>query len=168
MFFASDNGAPVLPEVMDALSALSGGAVGYGSDPVTEAAQARLREIFEAPQAAVHFVATGTAANALSLAVLCPPWGAVFCHAAAHVHLDECGAPEFFTHGAKLVTVPGADGRLDPAALARALDATGGHGVHGVQRGALTLTNTTEAGTVYDPDQIAILAGIAHDRGVPR
>jgi threonine aldolase len=167
MFFASDNGAPVHPQVMAALlRANEGGVVGYGNDPVTCAAQDRIRDLFEAPQAAVHFVATGTAANALSLALLCPPWAAVFCHAEAHATADECGAPEMFTGGAKLVHIPGADGRMDPAALAQTLENTG-QSVHGVQRGALTVTNVTEAGTVYTPAEVAELAALAHARGVP-
>ncbi|MFN4159818.1 MAG: threonine aldolase family protein [Gemmobacter sp.] len=167
MFFASDNGAPVHPAVMAALAGLDGGAVGYGNDAVTHAAQDRIREIFEAPEAVVHFVSTGTAANSLALACLCPPWGAVFCHEHAHVQIDECGAPEFFTAGAKLVGVPGDHGRIAPEALARVLDTTGVHGVHGVQKGALTLTNVTEAGTTYTCSQIAALAEVAHARGVP-
>jgi threonine aldolase len=168
MFLASDNGAPVMPEVMAALAAINaGGALGYGNDPVTRAAQEAVRAAFEAPQAVVHFVTTGTAANALALACLTPPWGAVFCHTAAHVQVDECGAPEFFTAGAKLVTVPGAHGRPTPDALARAIDATGVQGVHGVQRGALSITNATEAGTVMTPAEVAALAAVAKARGVP-
>lgn len=168
MFFASDNGAPVMPQVMAALAAINqGGALAYGQDPVTQAAQDAVRAAFDAPWAAVHFVTTGTAANALALACLCPPWGAVVCHEHAHVQMDECGAPEFFTAGAKLVTVPGAHGRMTPEALARVLDATGAQGVHGVQRGALTLTNVTEAGTVLTPSEVAALAAEAKARGMP-
>ncbi|QYK40786.1 MAG: low specificity L-threonine aldolase [Paracoccaceae bacterium] len=167
MFFASDNGAPVHPAVLQALAALGGGAVGYGNDDTTRHAQAMIRDLFEAPEAVVHFVATGTAANALALACLCPPWAAVFCHEAAHVQMDECAAPEFFTHGAKLIGIPGDHGRITAESLTRVLGATGVHGVHGVQRGALTLTNLTEAGTLYTPGEIAALADIAHAHGVP-
>lgn len=168
MFFASDNGAPVLPQVMDALFALNrGGAVGYGNDDVTRAAQDRIREVFEAPEAAVHFVSTGTAANSLALACLTQPWGAVFCHQFAHVQMDEGGAPEFFTGGSKLICIPGDHGRMTPDALAQVLDSTGVHGVHGVQKGVLTLTNVTEAGTVFTPAEIAALTAISHARGVP-
>jgi threonine aldolase len=127
---------------------------------------ARLRETFEAPEAAVFLVATGTAANALALACLCPPWATVFCHRFAHVQEDECGAIGFYTGGAPLTLVEGADGRIDPDALAAAVARAGGS-VHQSQRGALTLTNATEAGTVYDPDAVARLAGIARAAGMP-
>lgn len=168
MFFASDNGAPVLPQVMDALAAINtGGALGYGNEDVTRAAQDHIRQAFEAPEAAVHFVSTGTAANSLALACLTQPWGAVFCHRFAHVQMDEGGAPEFFTHGSKLIGIPGDHGRMTPGGLAQVLDATGVHGVHGVQRGVLTLTNVTEAGTVFTPAQIAALTAVSHARGVP-
>jgi threonine aldolase len=128
---------------------------------------ARLREIFEAPEAAVHLVATGTAANALALACVAPPWGAIFCHREAHVAEDECGAPEFYTGGAKLVLVDGAHGRIDPDGLAAALGSATPRGVHNVQNAALTLTNATEAGTVYGPDEVAALADIAARHGMP-
>jgi threonine aldolase len=168
MHFASDNAAPVPPQILAALARANDGyAMGYGNDPLTARVQARIRDLFEAPEAAVHLVSTGTAANALALSLLCPPWGAVFCEAEAHVMQDECGAPEFYTGGAKLVGVPGDHGRIAPAALAQALARTGASGVHGVQRGALSLTNVTEAGTVYDPDAIAALTALARARGLP-
>ena len=168
MNFASDNTAPVPPQIMHALvRANEGYAVGYGNDPLTARVQGRIRAVFEAPQAAVHLVATGTAANSLALALVCAPWGAVFCEAEAHVMLDECGAPEFFTGGAKLVGVAGEHGRMTPEALAEALGRTGGSGVLGVQRGALTLSNVTEAGTVYSPDAIAALTAVARGHGLP-
>ena len=168
MNFASDNTAPIPPQIMAALArANQGYAMGYGNDPLTARVQARVREVFEAPQAAVHLVSTGTAANSLALALLCPPWGAVFCEAQAHVTMDECGAPEFFTAGAKLVGVPGEHGRMSPEGLAQALARTGASGVHGVQRGALSITNVTEAGTVYSPDAIAALTALAKAQGIP-
>ena len=167
MHFTSDNAAPIPPQVLAALTAANrGSALPYGRDDLTAALTARVRTVFEAPDAAVYLVATGTAANALSLATLCPPWGAVFCHSHAHVTEDECGAPEFFTHGAKLVHVPGDHGRIDPQALRDTISRTGSS-LHNVQRGALTLTNVTEAGTVYSPDAIAELAGIARSFGLP-
>lgn len=167
MFFASDNGAPCPPQVMAALmQANQGPAMPYGNDPVTKAAADMIRDVLEAPEAAVYFVATGTAANALALATLCPPWGAVFCHDIAHVQQDECGAPEFFS-GAKLLTVPGAHGLMAPDALDRAIRGQGVRVVHSVQPGAVTLTDVTEAGTLYDPDQIAALARVAHGHGLP-
>ena len=168
MNFASDNTAPIPPQIMASLvRANEGYAMGYGNDPLTARVQGRIREVFEAPDAAVHLVATGTAANSLALALVCPPWGAVFCEAQAHVQLDECGAPEFFTGGAKLVGVPGDHGRMSPQGLAEALLRTGASGVHGVQRGALSITNVTESGTVYSPDAIAALTALARGQGLP-
>lgn len=168
MFFASDNTSGAAPEVLAALIAANEGyARSYGADSLMDLATARIRAAFDAPEAAVHLVATGTAANALSLALLSPPWGAVFCHAEAHVAQDECGAPEFFSGGAKLVPVPGAHGRMTPAGLRAAIAGTGTGGVHGVQRGAVTLTNVTEAGTVLTPSDVAALAGVAKDFGLP-
>lgn len=167
MIFTSDNAGPAHPRVIAAIAAANAGhAPSYGAEAAMERVRARLREVFEAPEAAVFLVATGTAANALALACLCPPWGAVFCHVHAHVAEDECGAPEFYSGGAKLVGVPGAHGRMDPAALAAAAGRVGG-AVHHVQPGAVTLTNATEAGTVYDPDAIAALAAVARAHGMP-
>jgi threonine aldolase len=167
MFFASDNGAPAPPAVMAALArANAGAAMGYGNDPLSQRVAGMVRDLFEAPGAAVHLVATGTAANALSLALLAPPWGSVFCHAGAHAQHDECGAPEFYTGGAKLIPVPGEHGRMTPQALAGAIDRLGHGSVHSVQRGALTITNATEAGTVYGPGDVAALAAVAKARGI--
>jgi threonine aldolase len=168
MHFASDNTSGVPAPVLAALArANEGYAPGYGAEPAMERLRERLRAIFEAPRAEVYLVATGTAANALALAAYCPPWGAVFCHAHAHVEEDECGAPEFFTGGAKLVPVEGAHGRIDAAALAARVAATGAVGVHNVQRGMLSLTNLTEAGTALNPAETAELAGIAKRHGLP-
>lgn len=168
MFFASDNGSPVPPEVLAALArANEGSARGYGADEIMTRVTARIREVFEAPEAAVFLVATGTAANALALATFCPPWGAVFCHTHAHVAEDECGAPEFYSAGAKLVLVPGAHGKMTPEALAPILARAGSGGVHSVQKGILSVTNVTEAGTIYTPAEIAALAAVAHAEGVP-
>lgn len=168
MFFASDNASPVPPQVMAALArANEGYAPSYGNDPIMEGVRTRLREVFEAPEAAVYLVATGTTANALSLASFCPPWGAVYCQPEAHINVDECGAPEFYTSGAKLVGVPGAEGKIDPAALATAIATATPVGVHNVQPGMLSLTNLTEAGTAYSVDEIAELAGIAKGAGLP-
>jgi threonine aldolase len=167
MFFASDNGAPVPPAILTALArANEGPARGYGNDPLTAAVQDRIRAQFEAPEAAVHFVATGTAANALSLALLCQPWGAVLCEGAAHAQMDECGAPEMFSGGAKLLPVPGVQGKLAPTGLAAALAGFAPGNVHSVQPAALTLTNVTEVGTVYTPAEIAALASVARGAGL--
>lgn len=168
MFFASDNASGAAPEIAEAvLRANAGYAPSYGADDGMARVTARVREIFDAPEAAVHLVATGTAANALALACLCPPWATVYCHADAHVNVDECAAPEFYTGGAKLTGLDGAGGRIDPEALERALAGAAEAGVHNVQPGALSLTNATEAGTAYDPDAVARLAGVARARGLP-
>jgi threonine aldolase len=167
MFFASDNSSGVPDEILGAVARVNAGyAPSYGADPLMDEVRARVRALFEAPEAAVLLVATGTAANALALASFCPPWGAVFCHPQAHITEDECGAPEFFTGGAKLVPVGGAHGRMAPEALAEALARTG-TSVHGVQRGMLSLTNVTEAGTVYTPPETAVLTAIARAQGLP-
>lgn len=167
MFFASDNGAPCPAPVMQALlRANEAPAMPYGNDPITAAAADRIRAVLEAPEAAVYFVATGTAANALALATLCPPWGAVFCHDLAHVQNDECGAPEFFSQ-AKLLTVGGDHARMTPDALDARIRGQGQRVVHSVQPGAVTLTNVTEAGTVYSPAETAALAAVAHAHGLP-
>ncbi len=168
MNFASDNASGAAPEIMAAVVAANDGfAPSYGAEAAMERVTARVREIFEAPRAAVHLVATGTAANALALACLCPPWATVYCHETAHVNEDECGAPEFYSGGAKLTGIAGDHGRIDPAALAEVLAAAQHTGVHNVQRGALSLTNATEAGTAYDPDAVRALADVAKGYGLP-
>ncbi|MGR3571731.1 threonine aldolase family protein [Brevirhabdus sp.] len=168
MFFASDNAGPVAPAIMDALARANDGyALPYGQDALMESVRAQLREIFEAPDAAVYLVATGTAANALILGTLADPWDAIFAHRLAHVEEDECGAPEFYTNGTKIALVDGADGKMDPAALRRAIRATGDKGVHGVQRGPVSLTQASEVGSVYSLDEIAALTGIAREFGLP-
>jgi threonine aldolase len=149
------------------LRANEGFARSYGGDDIMARVTAQMRALFDAPEASVHLVATGTAANALALATLTDPWGAVFCHRHAHIAEDECGAPEFYTNGAKLVLIDGAHGRITPDALTEALATTGASGVHGVQRGCLSLTNVTEAGTVYTPAEIAALTAIAKSHGLP-
>ena len=167
MWFTSDNAAPVPPAVLTALArANEGFTPGYGADALTLQVQDRLRHLFEAPEAVVHLVTTGTAANALALGTLCPPWGAVFCQTEAHVAVDECGAPEFFTHGAKLVLVDGPQGRMSPEAL-RAAIAASGQSLHNVQRGAVSITNVTEAGTVHSAAETAALCAVARDFDLP-
>ena len=109
MFFASDNSGPAHPAVMQALADVNTGfAMPYGADDPMAAVTAELRRLFEAPEAAVYLVATGTAANSLSLATLTQPFETVFCSPVAHIHEDECNAPEFYTGGAKLTLVPAA------------------------------------------------------------
>ena len=164
--FRSDNEAPAAPEIMAALAAANtGSAHAYGDDPWTGRLAERFGAAFET-ELAVWPVATGTAANALALAELAPPWGAVYCHPDAHANADECGAPEFYSGGAKLVGVAGAHGKIDADRLARTLAATGAHGEHEALPSALSLTQATEAGTVYTPDEVAALAAAARRHGL--
>ena len=167
MFFASDNTGPVHPQIMAALAEANDGfAMPYGADPLMDEVRTRLRDIFEAPEAAVHLVATGTAANSLALATLTQPYETVFCSPVAHIHEDECNAPEFFTGGAKLTLVPGGD-RMTPEALRAAITKEESRGVHGPQRGAVSITNVTERGSVYALSEIEALCAVAKDFGLP-
>jgi len=162
--FSSDNASGVAPEILRAIEAAnSGPAKPYGDDPITRRVEARLAEIFETA-VAVFPVATGTAANALCLSTMVPPFGAVYCHDEAHVQVDECGAPEFYTGGAKLVPLPGAHGKIEAKALAAAITGTGN--VHAVQPAAVSLTQATEAGTVYNRDEIGAIAEVARAHGL--
>ena len=164
--FASDNTGPVHPAILAAMTeANAGAAMPYGNDPWMEQVTARIRTLFDWPEAEVLLVATGTGANALALAGLVAPWSSILCHRIAHIEEDECGAPELFTGGAKLLTVEGDGGRIDPEALSRRIDGLG-RSVHNVQRGALSVTNVTEAGTVYSLEALAVLTGIARDGGL--
>ena len=162
---ANETPGDALP-AFEGANETAGYSFGYGADPLTEAVQARIRRLFGHPDAVVHLVATGTAANALALACLCPPWGTVFCAREAHILMDECGAPEFFAHGSRMLGVDGPDGRISPQGLRRAVEGAG-QSLHNMQRGALSLTNVTEAGTVYTAAQTAELAEIAKDFGLP-
>lgn len=167
MRFASDNTSGAAPEIMAAiLKANEGYERSYGADAAMARVTDLVRDLFEAPEAEVRLVATGTAANALAIATHVHPWDGVFCHRHAHIAEDECNAPEFYS-GAKLVLIPGDHGKITPAALSTALATTGESGVHGVQRGMLSLTNVTEAGTVYTPSEIAALTSLATARGIP-
>jgi threonine aldolase len=164
--FASDNTAPVAPTILDAIVKANAGFVrGYGDDDWTKAVERRLADLFE-HEVAVFLVPTGTAANALALAQVTPPWGVVFCHADSHIATDECGAPEFFGGGLKLAGLPGDDGKIAPATLKAALSGYGGHSPHQMVASALSITQASEAGTIYRPDEIATLSEIAHARGL--
>lgn len=166
MNFASDNAYGALPQVLDALVRANEGAVrAYGADPYTESLPARFASLF-ARDVAVYPVVTGTAANALALACLTPPHGAIFCHAQSHIMDSECGAPEFFSHGAKLIGIAGADGKLSLAAITAAIDAVPRGFVHTSQPFAVSLSQPTEMGTVYSLAEIAAIADACHARGV--
>lgn len=168
MWFTSDNASGAAPEIIEAVArANAGGARSYGADEIMARVQARIREIFEAPEAAVYLVTTGTAANALSLSLYAQPWTAVFAHARAHVSVDECGAPEFYSGGAKVVPVEGDHGKMTPQTLSTALGQLAAGDVHSVQPGVLSITNVTEAGTVYTPTEVAALTSLACAHGMP-
>ena len=153
--FASDNTAPAAPEALEALVAANTGFTsGYGTDPVSAKAADLVRELLDA-DAEVRFVASGTAANAVSLAALARPFEAVLAHEHAHVCTDETGAPGFFGQGVGLIRLPGASGKIDPAALAAALDAPDVS--YRQPAAALSLTNATEYGTVYSAEGLRTL-----------
>jgi len=166
MNFASDNTAPVAPAILDALTEANRGyARGYGNDDWTRAVERRFCEIFERKVAA-FLVPTGTAANALALAQVTPPWGVVLCHSESHIATDECGAPEFFGHGLKLAGLPGQAGKITSEVLAAALAGYGGHSPHEMIPSTLSITQATEAGAVYRTTEIASLAEIARQRSL--
>jgi threonine aldolase len=161
--FASDNTAPATPEAMAALVAANTGfASGYGTDRVTARAADLIRELLDA-DAEVRFVGSGTAANAVSLAALCRPFETVLAHEHAHICTDETGAPGFFGQGLGLVGLPGASGKIDPAALAEPLAAPDVSYRQPVA--ALSLTNATEYGTVYAAAELAALIAPVKARG---
>ena len=167
MFFASDNSGPVHPEVLAALATANEGyAMAYGADDIMENVRSKLREIFEAPDAAIYLVATGTAANSLALATLCAPYQTIFCSPVAHIHEDECNAPEFYTSGAKLTLVPGQD-KMTAEALEATIAGEETRGVHGPQRGPVAITQVTERGSVYSLAELQDLAAVAKSYGLP-
>lgn len=162
MNFASDNAYGAHPDVLKALQDCNEGAVmGYGNDPVTARAEAAMCELLEATEAVVRFVATGTAANALVCAQLARPYGRIYCHQDAHIETSECGAPEFFSGGAKLITLPGEAGKIAPETLAAAIGLGKGGGLNGGLNAMVSLTNSTEWGTVYSPEEVAALVAAA-------
>ena len=166
MHFASDNTAGVPPAILEAIAKANDGFVlGYGRDDATARVRQQLSELFER-EVAVFLVPTGTAANALALAHLSPPWGAVLCHAESHVITDECGAPEFFGGGLKLIGLGGEAGKVTPGILREALARGPWGGPHHVTASVLSLSQTTEAGTVYRVGEIHELSEIAHERGL--
>ncbi|HEV7691740.1 MAG TPA: beta-eliminating lyase-related protein [Hyphomonadaceae bacterium] len=166
MNFSSDTAAPAHPAILEAMAAAAHGpAPSYGSDKWTAAAKDALREVFET-DLDIWLVSSGTAANALSLAVLCPSHGAVACHAEAHIERDERGAPEFFTGGAKLSLLPGDHGKIDLAALKARLAANNPSFVHESPLYALSLSNLTECGAAYSATETKERADLAHAAGL--
>jgi threonine aldolase len=165
MNFASDNVMGASPQVMDALVHANQGALpAYGADPITKGVEKKLSEVFER-DVAVFLVATGTAANALALATVVPPWGLCLCHREAHVLEDECGAPEFFTHGAKVVGLDGDGAKISARDLDAYLAGLTSH-VKQMPPKALTISQANECGLVYTLDEIADLAAVCRQRGL--
>jgi threonine aldolase len=162
--FASDNNAGICPEAWTAMaSANAGHAPGYGGDDWTAAASAAIRAAFET-DCPVFFVFNGTAANALALSAICRSTDAIVCHAMAHINVDECGAPEFFSGGAKLLTADTPHAKLTPDAVT-ALGVTP-HDEHSSRPRALALTQATELGTLYSRTELEQLCATAHGRGM--
>jgi threonine aldolase len=167
MFFASDNWAGAHPAIAAHLSANAGGfSTAYGDGALDRAVYQRFSEIFER-EVAVFFVATGTAANSLSLTAYNKPGGISFCHRESHVIEDECGAPEYFSGGSRLNAVDGPLGKIDPANLEKALDRLTPEFVHAGRPMAVSITQSTEVGTVYSLDDIEAISGIAKRHSVP-
>lgn len=164
--FRSDNAAPAADYILDAVrEANSGTALAYGGDDLTAALQERATEVFGRP-AHVFPVVTGTGANALGLAAMCPPWGAVLCHTSAHIVTSEAGAMSGFSGGAAMVCIPGDNALIEPAGVTRFLDGVRWDNPHESQPTVISVTQPTEAGTVYPLERIAALAEIARDRGL--
>lgn len=159
MNFKSDNVSGIAPEILAALAGANAGAApSYGDDAITARLTRRFCELFER-EVAVFPVATGTAANALALAAVMPAWGVVYCHEDSHIQTDECGAPEFFTGGGKLMPLPGQGAKLAPELIEGRMGDQGV--VHHAQPAAISITQATEAGTVYRPAEIEALAAVA-------
>ncbi|RVN78945.1 low specificity L-threonine aldolase, partial [Sinorhizobium meliloti] len=167
MIFSSDNWAGAHPAIAESLVANAQGyASAYGTSELDRRVEQRFSEIFER-DVAVFFVGTGTAANSLALSSANRAGGIAFCHREAHVNVDECGAPEFFSHGARLCPVEGARGRMEPAKLEAEIRRLPRENVHGGQPMAVTLTQATESGTVYSLDQIETIGSIARSHKLP-
>ncbi|MCA8885937.1 MAG: threonine aldolase [Hyphomonadaceae bacterium] len=165
MNFRSDNTAPAAPEIIAALMKVNEGAASaYGEDQWSKSLDEAFGALFEC-EVRVFTVASGTAANAISVASLTPSWGAVLCHREAHIECDECGAAEFYSGGAKLVLMEGEAAKVSPAAFREAI-ARNERGIHSVKPSALSVSQTTEKGAVYHPREIADLANVAKSAGL--
>lgn len=162
MRFFSDNAARIHPKVMEAIAGADQMDTAYDGDRWSKALDGRLSELF-GTQVDVLWVPTGTAANCLALAALCPPHGGVVCHRDSHIQNDEGGAPEFYTHGAKLMLADGEGAKLTPDTIRSVIDAIA-NDVHRVQPHAISITNATEYGRVYNPDEVTAIGALAKER----
>jgi len=162
--FGSDNYAGICPEAWAAMTAANAGhEPAYGNDSWTAEASSLIRDLFET-RCEVFFVFNGTAANSLALASLCQSYHSIVCHELSHVDTDECGAPEFFSNGTKLLTAPGENGKLTPAAIDRMV--TRRTDIHYPKPRAVSLTQSTECGTVYTPDELKAIWAVTKSRGL--
>ncbi len=165
--FGSDNVTPVCAPIMAALEAANSGLMAsYGADAFTERLQEAASTVFER-KVAIYPVATGTAANALALAQLAPAFGGIYCHEGAHIVTDECGAPELFTGGAKLLGLASSTGKIGPQAIEAGVALANEMGVHHVKPAAVSVTQATELGTVYGLDELEVLTAAARRHGLP-
>ncbi len=167
MFLASDNSGPVHPSVMNrVIAANEAHQMPYGNDDLMEEVRSGMRDLFEAPDAAVYLVATGTAANVLALACYAEPWHAIFCSSVAHVEQDECNAPEFYIGGAKISLIETYD-KMTPEGLSSAIARHPAGVVHGAQPGPVSITQVTERGSVYSLDELRALTSVAKSHDLP-
>jgi len=165
MNFRSDNTAPAAPEIIAALTRVNeGSATAYGEDQWSKLLDEKFSALFER-NVRVFTVASGTAANAISVASLTPPWGAVLCHREAHIECDECGAAEFYSGGAKLVLIDGVESKITPDALREAV-ARNERGIHSVTPAAVSVSQTTERGGVYSVAEISAVGQVAKEAGL--
>ena len=165
MNFASDNVYGIHPRILAAIEqANTGTTPSYANDDWSKRAEAKLSEVFEKPVRA-FLVTTGTAANGLALSAIAPSYGAVICHAEAHISCDECNSPEFFTGGAKILGLQGSGGKITPAAIERTVKGFI-RGEHDPKPAAVSITNATELGTVYSPAEVAAISALVKPRGM--
>lgn len=164
MRFFSDNAAPVHPKVMEAIAAANQVDTAYDGDALSRRLDGAFSDLF-GTEVRAFWTTTGTAANCLALAGLCPPYRAILCHKDAHIEVDEAGGPEFFTGGAKLIHIPGQGAKIGADAAAATWDLIG-KGVHQVQPAVLSITNATEYGLVYRAAEVAGLGEFARYRGL--
>jgi threonine aldolase len=164
MRFFSDNAAAAHPKVIEAITASNRVDTAYDGDEYSKRLDGAFSELFET-EVRAFWVGTGTAANCLALAALCPPYRGILCHQHAHIHVDEAGAPEFFSGGARLILLDGPGAKVTPDAVASVCDDIR-NDVHQVQPAALSITNATEYGLVYRAAEVAELGQLAKERGL--
>ena len=162
MNFISDNQSTVFPEIIKYLQEVNKYSLSsYGADPITNKAKIAVSNFFE-KNVEIRYVSSGTASNSISLSAICPPYGGILCSDVSHLDGDECGAPEFFTGGAKLIKISTSDGIISPNQLKNKINSFGLHGIHEVKLSVLDITQISELGTVYQVDRLKELNAIAH------